>query len=71
MLDVAFIGLTLDVIGKILVAYTALRVHHRFWREHKIDEKVFMAMHREQVVGVVGIVFMVAGYILQIPGKLS
>jgi len=65
-MDIAFIGLTLDVIGKILVAYTALRVHHRFWREHKIDEKVFSAMHKEQVVGMIGIIFIITGYILQV-----
>ena len=41
-----FIGFTLDVIGKIMVAYTAVQVHYRFWKEHKIDERVFQIMKR-------------------------
>lgn len=65
-----FIGFTLDVIGKIMVAYTAIMVHYRFWEEHKIDEAVFAIMRRERVVGVLGIIFIVIGYILQIPSKL-
>lgn len=65
-----FLGFTLDVIGKIMVAYTAIAVHRRFWREHKIDEFVFKAMKREQVIGIIGIILIVAGFLLQIPSKL-
>ena len=62
-----FLGHTLDLIGKILISYTAIAVHHRFRKEHKIDEEVFKIMQKEQLVGVVGIALMVVGYILQIP----
>ncbi len=65
-----FIGFTLDVLGKILVAYTAIMVHYRVWREHKIDEKVFRAMKKESLVGILGVALMVIGYFLQIPYKL-
>jgi hypothetical protein len=34
-----FFGFTMDVIGKIMIAYTAIMVHHRFRKEHKIDEE--------------------------------
>jgi hypothetical protein len=64
------LGFTLDIIGKILIAFTALMVHHRFRKEHKVDAKVFRAMHREQALAMLGIVLMVAGYVLQLPGKL-
>lgn len=69
-MSIAFIGFTLDVIGKVLIAYTAIMVHYRFWQEHKIDEKVFATMKREQLIGIIGIALIIVGYLLQIPSKL-
>ena len=65
-----FIGFTLDVIGKILVAYTAIMVHYRFLKEHKIDEKVFGTMKQERAIGIFGVALIIIGYLLQIPSKL-
>jgi len=65
-----FLGFTLETVGKILIAYTAIAVHRRFWKEHKIDDKVFASMKIEQVLGIIGIVFIVAGYFLQVPFKI-
>ncbi len=59
-------ALTLDIIGKIMIAYTALSVHSYVSREHRINRAVFGAMKREKIVGVLGIIFMVAGYIIHI-----
>ena len=63
-------GFILDVLGKLLVAYTAIAVHHRFLREHKVDAAVFRTMRREQIVGVVGVILMLAGFFLQLPFKI-
>ena len=63
-------GFTLDIIGKIMIAFTAIMVHHRFWKEHKVDERVFRAMRRERWIGILGITFILAGYFLQLPAKL-
>lgn len=65
-----FIGFSIDTIGKVMVAYTAIRVHYRFWKEHAIDEKVFTAMKSEQFVGLIGIVFILIGFLLQLPYKI-
>lgn len=65
-----FIGFTLDVIGKVMFAYTAIMVHYRFWKERKIDEAVFMAMKRERIIEVLGVLLIIVGYFLQIPSKL-
>ena len=62
-----FIGFTFETMGEILVAYTVIMVHHRVWKEHKIDKKVFMEMRREQVLGIIGIAFIVTGYLIQVP----
>lgn len=69
-MSLAFIGFTLDVIGKVLIAYTALMVHYRFWQEYKIDENVFAVMERERFMGISGIILIIIDYLLQIPSKL-
>lgn len=69
-MNLEFIGFTLDVIGKVMVAYTAIAVHRRFWREHKINDAVFKMMRLEQVIGITGIIFIIAGFFLQLPSKL-
>lgn len=63
------LGFTLDVIGKVMIAYTAIIVHHRFRKEHKVDERVFKTMKKEQIFGIAGIVLIVLGYFLQLPFK--
>jgi len=65
-----FIGYTIETTGKILVAYTAIAVHHRVWKEHQIDEKVFKTMKKEQLFGIIGIILIVVGYALQAPFRL-
>lgn len=57
---------TADVIGKVLVSYTALAVHHRVRHEHKIDKQVFAIMRRERVLGIIGISLMVIAYIFHL-----
>jgi len=64
------IGFTLDLIGKLLVSFTAIAVHHRFLNEHKIDRRVFASMKLEQKIGIIGIILIIAGYFLQLPGKI-
>lgn len=64
------IGETLDVVGKIMIAFTVLMVHHRFRKEHKVDERVFKAMRREQIIGLFGIAFIIIGYFLRLPSFL-
>lgn len=70
-MTIEFIGFTFDVIGKIMVAFTAIMVHHRVWKEHEISSRVFTEMRREQFIGVIGITFIVIGYVLQASEKLG
>jgi hypothetical protein len=64
--EIELLAFTLDAVGKVLIAYTAIRVHYRVRKEHKIDDKVFSSMKREQALGVWGIIFIVAGYFLHV-----
>jgi len=63
---IGFIGRVIGALGAILVARTALRVHHRVWQEHQIDEKVSNEMHREQRYGLIGISGMMIGLVMDV-----
>lgn len=60
------IGATFDVIGKILIGITVLRVHKHIIADHKIDKPVLVEMRREQMLGALGILFIVIGYLIHI-----
>lgn len=64
------IGRSLDMLGKLMVAFTAIMVHHRFLEEHKVDNKVFSTMKREQLIGVIGIGMMIIGFVLEMVGMV-
>jgi len=68
---ISIIGFTLDTSGKVLVAYTTMQVHYRFWQEHKVDERVFREMRHERRIAILGIALMVLGFVLQLPAKLN
>ena len=70
MLTILIIGITFDVIGTILIAYTVLRVHNRAREERAIDSRVINEMKKERATSIVGIVFIVIGYIFQMFGLL-
>lgn len=62
------LGITFDTIGTIIIAYMALRVHARVKTESRIDEYVMKEMRLERVLGVIGVLLIVAGYVLQVVG---
>jgi hypothetical protein len=53
---------TFDILGKVLVSLTVLKVHNRLVREHKVDDVVERAVHSERVMVSIGIMFMVISY---------
>lgn len=57
---------TLDVIGKVMVSYTAIAVHYRVRKEHRIDKNVFTAMRKEQLIGLFGIFLIVFSYLIDV-----
>lgn len=60
------LAFTFDFIGKVLIAVTALLVHQKVVREKKIDGKVLKYIHKEEVYGLLGIIFLIAGYVLHL-----
>lgn len=60
-MDLRVVAIVLELSGEIMIAITAIMVHRRVWREHKIDIRVYKAMKREQVMGVIGIASLIIG----------
>ena len=63
---ILFSGLTISVIGKIMVALSVLKVHHVMAKEHHIDNKVIRMFTWEKEVTYVGIFLIIVGYGLEI-----
>lgn len=57
---------TLDAVGTLFIAWAALSVHHKVLNDHKIDAAVYRKMKAEQLLGIIGIIFIIAGYILNL-----
>jgi len=57
---------TLEVIGHIMVAIVVLNVHTRVAKEHKIDKAVIRYMYKERIIAVIGILFIITGYIIDL-----
>jgi len=55
------LGDIITVIGEIMVGWMAIAVHHRVRHEHKVDEKVFKLMRKENRLGKIGIALIIAG----------
>lgn len=66
MVNLEKIILIVDFIGSLLIAYAALRVHHRFLHEKKVDEEVFRVMKKEQIIGYGGVLFVTAAFLLEL-----
>lgn len=60
------LGASIHVSGELLVAYTVLRVHHRVLHERKMDKKVFRAMRKEQVIGLIGALLILSGFLIEV-----
>ena len=65
-LQLEIIGMTIEFLGGIMIAYTAISVHYRFRKEHRIDQNVFNTMRKEQKIGILGIIFLIVGYVVQV-----
>lgn len=62
------VGLTIDTAGKILLGVTVLRVHWHVLKEHRIDMDVLRTMKWEQTLGLLSVLLIAAGYVLQLLG---
>lgn len=64
-----FWGLTLGLLGKLLVSMTVIMVHTKITKEEHIDGIVLMEMKREKILALTGVAFMILGYFLELMGN--
>lgn len=60
------VGLTFSTAGEILLAVTVLTVHSKLSQEHKVDKFVINEITFERAIGLMAIVLIITGYLLQI-----
>lgn len=65
-MDLYDLGDIVTVFGEVMVGWTAIAVHHRVRNEHKVDDKVFKLMKRENVLAKIGIFMIVAGLVMRL-----
>lgn len=65
-MSVDFWSETLEVVGTLLIAWAALRAHHRVLYEHTITPRVLHLMRIEQKFGLLGMALLLAGYALHV-----
>lgn len=53
-----------------MIGYTVIKVHGRIAKEQKIDGQVVSEMSKERKIAISGIIFIVLGFIMQLPEKL-
>lgn len=69
-MNIQIVGLTLEFVGSVFIAFTALMIHHRILHEHGVDKVVLTTMKSEQKVGILGVLLLLAGFIFQITAIL-
>ena len=65
-MNILFWGLTIGVIGKVLLAAGVIIAHSSLAREKKIDSEVLRGFRIEHTISVLGIVLIVLGYFMEI-----
>lgn len=53
-----------------MIGYTVIKVHGRIAKEQKIDGQVISEMTKERKIAMLGITFIILGFVMQIPEKM-
>jgi hypothetical protein len=67
MLTLELFGATVQMIGEVMVALTVITVHRRVMHDKKLDKAVIKEMRQEQWLGVIGVLCIILGFVLQLP----
>ncbi len=65
-MNLLFWGLTISVVGKVMLAMGVLMAHTEIAHEHKIDAKVLQSFRTERWLTIIGILLIVIGYAMEI-----
>jgi hypothetical protein len=64
-------GLVLSTAGKVLLGIAVIRVHRHLAKEQRIDYDVVQAVNFEKRVGLIGIILIVLGFMLEVAFYLA
>jgi hypothetical protein len=65
-MTILFWGLTIGVLGKVLLAISVIMVHGKIVHEHKIDGAVIKEMKHEKNLAIGAVVLVLLGYLLEV-----
>lgn len=65
-MNLLFIGMTLSVIGKAMLALGVVWVHITMANERRIDDLVVRSFRTELVITILGFALILAGYIIEV-----
>lgn len=58
-------ALTMDIVGKVMISLTVLRVHYKMMKEHGVDAVVNKEIRIEELLGICGIILMFGAYCIK------
>jgi hypothetical protein len=65
-MNLLFWGLTIGIIGKVMLGVGVLIAHSKLAHERRIDQAVLRSFRTEHILTITGIILMVAGYGMEI-----
>lgn len=65
-MNLLFLGMTISVLGKALLAIGVLLAHSKIAHEHRIDNEVLRTFRTEFVITLIGLIMIVVGYMLEV-----
>lgn len=65
-MNILFWGLTIGVIGKVMLAAGVIIAHSSIAREQKIDSAVLRGFRIEHTITVLGVIFIIVGYFMEV-----
>jgi hypothetical protein len=65
-MNILFWGLTIGMIGKVMLAIGVLIAHSELAHERRIDSRVLRSFRLEHTLTVTGLVLIVVGYLMEI-----
>ena len=69
-MNIEIIGFVLTTMGEILLGAMVLIIHLHILKEHRIDADVLRQMKQEQFLGILAIVSIMIGFVLQASSKI-
>ena len=65
-MNLLFWGLTVSLVGKLMLAAGVIVAHSKIAHEHRIDRAVIKSFKREQIITLVGVLLIIVGYSMEI-----